>query len=94
MPLQRESLGTEVEEEDSSFVISRETKADKTLLLILEAVMLGRVLKEIRRTLFAKIFEELSVDDSILVKGERIVVPDSLTNCVIELSHQSHGLRG
>ena len=69
-----------------------ETAADKVLSLVVGAVRQGRLSEEVWITPYAKIFEELSVVDSILVKGERIVVPNKLIDHVLELSHESHGL--
>ena len=53
----------------------------------------GRLSEEVRETPYTKILEDHLVVDGIIVKGGRIVLPNTLINHVLDLSHKSHGLR-
>ena len=39
-----------------------------------------------------KIFEELTVANGILLRGDKIVIPPGLQGDVIALAHEAHGL--
>ena len=41
---------------------------------------------------YAKVFDELTVHNGVLLKCDRVVIPSKLTEQVIELAHESHGL--
>ena len=86
-PHQKESLGMEGEEWDSTFSINRVvvenevgtimrdniirgTNSNKTLSLVMDTVRQGKISENIKKTPYAKVFEELSVFDGLLLKVE------------------------
>ena len=106
---QKEELGIEDEEEDSTFSVNRvvmeniegavtkeslvrETELDRDLSQLMEDVARGRLSEKVKKTPYGKVFDELTVCEGALLKGDRVVVPPRLTQRVIELAHESHGL--
>ena len=60
--------------------------------MILKDVHYGRISDFPKDTPYGKVFVELSLYKDILLKGGRIVIPPRLTEQVLLLGHQSHGL--
>jgi len=107
--VQKEELGIEDEEEDSTFSVNRvvmeniegavtkeslvrETELDRDLSQLMEDVARGRLSEKGKKTPYGKVFDELTVCEGALLKGDRVVVPPRLTQRVIELAHESPGL--
>ena len=75
--------------------IERETKTDPVLSKIFHLLKEGKLNK---RSLnqdpdlkpYAKISDEFSLIRNIIVRGDRVVIPKSLINRVIRLSHEGH----
>ena len=103
--VQKEELGIEDEEEDSTFSVNRvvmeniegavtkeslvrETELDRKLSQLMEDVAKGRLSEKVKKTPYGKVFDELTVCEGSLLKGDRVVVPPRLTQRVIELAHE------
>ena len=102
---ERDELGIEEEEEDQEILVCRQeelvdaitlpmlrehTKTDKVLATLLEDVKAGRLSGELKQTEYKNCFEELSMQDGILMKGDRLVIPNSLRPDVLEAAHMGH----
>ena len=72
--------------------LQKAIKDDRVLSTVVEDVMLGKMSASTRESPYKEVFEELTVADGVLLKGDRLVVPPSLQPMVIALSHEGHGL--
>ena len=54
----------------------------------MEDVAKGRLSEKVKKTPYGKVFDELTVCEGALLKGDRVVVPPWLTQRVIELAHE------
>ena len=84
-----------IENEDN--VVTREdiveqTSADSDLSVVLKDVCEGRMSEKTKKNSYGNSFEELSPYNGILLKGARIVVPPTLIEKILQLSHESHDL--
>ena len=73
-------------------ILIRETESDDELKQLLEDVARGKLSDQLQGSPYAKVFEELTACDGVLLKSDRVVIPKNLTEQVIELAHESHGL--
>ena len=73
-------------------MLQQATQEDKLLMKVAEDVVLGKMSAETRESAYKEVFEELSVVDGVVLKGDKLVVPPSLQANVIALSHEGHGL--
>ena len=69
--------------------IRHATSHNEELQRVMEAVKTGRWL-EPEVASFAKIAAEISVTDGVILRGHRIVIPESLQKRVIKIAHQAH----
>ena len=67
-------------------------KEDKVLTKVEQDVKLGKMSDDTKKLEYSKVFEELTAANGVLLKGEKIVIPLSLQEDVIALSHEGHGL--
>ena len=59
----------------------------KQVLLDVEA---GGPSKETKSSSYAKVFQELAVVNGVLVRGDRVVIPDYFIHRVIAAAHEGH----
>ena len=71
-------------------VVRHYTEKDKMLSMLLKDVLKGRLRAELRNTKYEKIFSELIVVQGVLLRGERMVVPEELQAYVLALPHKGH----
>ena len=69
-----------------------QTEMNYDLSLLIEDVIKGKLSEKAKKTLYSKVFEELTVCDGVLRKGDWVVFPPKLIKMVIELAQESHGL--
>ena len=95
-----------IEEEDEIFVsrimeeqvpqaitwnmVQRATKEDPQLKMLMEDIRKGTCRKALTR--YTKIFNELSIIDEVIVRGEQILIPEDMQEDVIKLAHEGHTL--
>ena len=65
------------------------TAMDTTLVTVMEAVQTGRWDKP-ELSSFARFASEISVTDGVVLRGHRIIIPNSLQKRVISIAHQAH----
>ena len=72
--------------------VAKETKKDATLNKILQSVISGResLLNTTNEKPFKAIFHELSVERDCLLRGARVVIPQSLRQLVLKSIHEEH----
>ena len=68
-------------------VVRHYTKLNGTLNQLAEDVMRGRLRPELKKTKYGTVFSELTYTQGILLRQERIVIPDELRADVIALAH-------
>ena len=57
--------------------------ADDLMKELMEDVKKGQLRKELQQSEYAQVFEELTVTQEVLLKGERLVIPTSLqADCI------------
>ena len=68
------------------------TSQDDTLQLLIKDIVQGYVSTKNRIELSAylHVFQELSVVDSLVLRGTKLIVPASLWKTVVMLSHEGH----
>ena len=102
---EREELGVEDEEENQEImvcrmeeltdavtvpVLQRHTKADKDIQKLVEDIKKGRLREELRSSGYKECFQELSVHEDMLMRGDRVVIPRSLRADVLQAAHLGH----
>ena len=73
-------------------LLVKETSLDPELRQLLVDVPNGRLSDQMLQSKYAQVFDEMTVCDGFLLKGDRVVIPPKLTEQVISLAHESHGL--
>ena len=71
-------------------VVRHYTKLNGTLSQLAENLMRGRLRQELKNTKYGTVFTELTYTQGILLRQERIVIPDELRADVIALAHEDH----
>ena len=71
-------------------VLKHFTKEDPVLSKVGQDVQQGRLRKELHKTKYKQVFRELSFVDGMLLKGDRIVIPDKLRPDILALAHEGH----
>ena len=69
-------------------LLRRETAKDETLIKLMEDINTGKCRPALHR--YQQIFEELTVVDGLVVRGEQLIVPQALQAEVIQLAHEGH----
>ena len=102
---EREEWGIEDEEEDREIlvcrmeeltdavtmpILQRHTKADKILQQLQEDINKGRLRKELGHSGYKECFQELSLQEGVVMRGDRVVIPRTLRVDVLEAAHLSH----
>ena len=104
-PAEKESLGIEDVEEDAEIIVNRimevtdaitlpilehHTEQDSQLSALMKDVMRGRLHHQPITPGYKECFEELSVKDGILLRGDRLVIPTSLRSDTLAAAHEGH----
>ena len=71
-------------------VLKHFTKEDPVLSKVGQDVQKGRLRDELTRTKYKQVLRELSFVDNVLLKGDRIVIPDKLRPDILALAHEGH----
>ena len=84
-----------VVEEQLPIAITRQmmleaTEADSILQQLVHDIKAGQCRKSLTR--YVKVFDELSVVDGLVVRGEQLVIPAVLQPTVVQLAHEGHAL--
>ena len=69
-------------------LLRRETAKDETLQKLMEDINIGKCRPALHR--YQQIFEELTVVEGLVVRGEQLIVPQALQEEVIQLAHEGH----
>ena len=71
--------------------LKEETSRDECLQQVITAIATGKWhLVEKQHNAYLKIRDELSVAEGLVIRGERIVIPEILQNRVVNIAHSSH----
>ena len=71
--------------------MAQATSDDKTLVILKRSISEGTLLKDQSLQPFKIVFDELCVSsDGIILRGERILIPESLRMKCIDLVHEGH----
>ena len=70
-------------------VLQFETKQDKTLVKLTEDIKVGKLRPELEKS-YKNIFAELSVLDGVVLREERLLIPESVRADILALSHEGH----
>ena len=102
---EREELGVEDEEEIAEIMVCRmeeledaitmpiplrHTKADKVIQDLMEDIKQGRLRKELENSGFKECVQELSVQEEVLMRGERLVIPKTRRADVLQAAHMGY----
>ena len=71
-------------------VVKHYTQMDEQLSNLAEDVQSGRLRQELKTTKYVKVFEELTYTQGVLLRQERLVIPQELRADVIALAHEGH----
>ena len=75
--------------------LQKATSEDKMMVRLVKAVQTGQGRAELRKSAYEQVLPELSCVQGVLVRVERVVVPDSLQAAVVTLAHKGHlGIEG
>ena len=69
-------------------VLQQATAKDKTLSWLIEDITRGECRAALTR--YTQVFNELTVVDGMVVRGERLVIPEELQASVVQLAHEGH----
>ena len=69
-------------------VLQQATAKDKTLSWLMEDITRGECRAALTR--YTQVFDELMVVDGMVVRGERLVIPEELQASVVQLAHEGH----
>ena len=69
-------------------IIRDSTVKDEVLSQVMEDIQKGVCRNSLTR--YSKVFEELSVIDGMVVRGEQLVIPRDLQAMVVQLAHEGH----
>ena len=72
-------------------MLRQAVKEDEVLSKVLKDVENCKKSSDTKKRQYDGIFEELTVEDGVLLKGERLVITPSLQAQLIQLSHEGHG---
>ena len=65
-------------------------RGDRLMKKLVKAVQTGQDRAEMGKSVYGKVLTELSYAQGVLVRGDRVVIPDSLLAEVIALAHEGH----
>ena len=69
-------------------MLQQETAKDKTLSMLMEDITKGVCRNSLTR--FTQVFDELTIIDSMVVRGDQLVIPEELQPIVVQLAHEGH----
>ena len=102
---ERESLGVEDEEEETEFIVNKlaeipeavtlpvlrhYTDKDKVLPALMEDIRRGRLRADLDKNRYKECFKECSIMDSVVLRGERFIIPEELRPDILAASHEGH----
>ena len=70
--------------------VKQATEQDKFLKQLKMDVKAGRLRKEFKKSEYSQIFQELTLTNGVLLKGDKLVIPPSLQADCIALAHEGH----
>ena len=70
--------------------VQTETQKDATMKKLAKAIQTGQWSKEEELADYAKIKNELSIACGVILRDHRLVIPESLRQKVVDISHASH----
>ena len=65
-------------------ILQRHTKGDPILQQLMEDIRHGRLRKELGHSGYKECFQELSVQEEVVMRGDRMVIPRTLRADVLE----------
>ena len=71
-------------------VLKEQTRDDKLLKAVMTDVQSERVGSVTRGTQYEGVFGELSCIDGVLLRGDRVVIPQASVPDILELAHEGH----
>ena len=63
---------------------------DEVMKLLYESIKRGTLVKYPQLTCFSRVFNQLSIVNGIIIKGEKILVPSNLRQRVLSAGHDGH----
>jgi hypothetical protein len=71
--------------------VAEETQKDETLRMLIECLRSGHQLVETKLSCYKHVLNEVAVtEDGLILRGNRIVIPESLRERFIEIAHEGH----
>lgn len=71
-------------------VVRVELADDPELAMLKDCLLKGKVGGELQRGPYGKVFNELSLENGLIMRGVRVLVPGTLRKAVLEQAHRSH----
>ena len=71
-------------------ILQRHTMGCKILQRLVEDIRQGRLRKELGHSGYKECFQELSVQEGVVMRGDRVVIPRTLRADVLEAAHLGH----
>ena len=71
-------------------VVRHHTQEDKELRVLVEDIKKGYVSKELKNTSYEKVFDELTYTQGIILRQERMIIPEKLRADVLAVAHEGH----
>ena len=102
---EKEELGVEEEEEDREIllcrmeeltdavtlpIVQRHTEGDEILQQLVEDINKGKLRKGLGHSGYKECFQELSMQEGVVMRGDRVVIPKTLRTDVLEAAHMGH----
>ena len=69
-------------------MLQKETVKDKTLSMLMEDIHRGVCRNSLTR--YSQVFDELTVMEGMVVRGDQLVIPEELEPIVVQLAHEGH----
>ena len=63
-------------------------RKDKTIKMLMEDIAKGECRKSLTR--YSQVFQELTILDGMVVRGNQLVIPEELQPIVVQLAHEGH----
>ena len=69
-------------------MLKKATARDRTLTMLMDDIRQGGCRKSLTR--YTQIFDELTIVDGMVVRGDKLVIPEELQAIVVQLAHEGH----
>ena len=69
-------------------MLRESTSKDTKLQMLMEDIQIGQCRKALTR--YTQVFEELSVVEGLVVRGQQLVIPGELQPLVVQIAHEGH----